>query len=153
MQVSSAHLKKQQLFGWNCWDCCCSNLDFIQEMVRTQIISISTRKSGSWRRTGLMDNILCGHFVDSNTVIELAHLDRWLWLFAWTNNKWKLHPGLKAFESQPCCLAVQTIHRCLQCYNIKATTKTYSSSFLYSTYDAREIRCFCTLERSPLNSK
>lgn len=61
------------------------------------MISISASKSGSQGRTGLMDKILCGHFVDSSIVIELAesksvfksccltetrqsHLDQWVWL-------------------------------------------------------------------------
>lgn len=74
-----------------------------------------------------MDKI---HFVDSSAAIELAPLGRWLWLFAWTNNKWKLHPGLNPLKVKPVVL-LSRLFTCLQCYNIKATTVIYSFPLLH----------------------
>lgn len=43
--------------------------NFPLEFARTHI---NASKSGSQGRTGLKDKILCGHFVDRSTKIELA---------------------------------------------------------------------------------
>lgn len=88
---------------------CSVNLNLTEAFAWTQMISISTGKSGSWIKWTFVTSSIVIELTDLRTVFKSSfltearqgHFDRWLSDVCMDN---KLNPGLNAFQSQTCLL-------------------------------------------------